>query len=445
MQDKRTIYSVRHLNSELRQVLDGSFPLIWVQGEISNLSSPRSGHLYFSLKDEQAQIRCALFRNKRNLLRIKPSDGDRVLVRARITLYEPRGDCQLIIEHMEAAGSGLLQQAFEQLKAKLDQEGLFAKERKLPLPPYPKRVGIITSPSGAALQDILNILQRRYPSAAVTVYPSSVQGENAAEELQQALQLALERAEADVLILGRGGGSLEDLAAFNDEKLARTIAAANIPIVSAVGHETDFTIADFVADRRAPTPSAAAELVTPEQQALAQQFLQYANRLQQRLQQKLQQIQQQLDHQEQRLQRAHPGSKLRQQQQALDTLQQRVMRTWQQLQHKQTQQLDNLQQRLHLQHPATRIQYAKQQIHQQQKRLHKQQGLILQQKTQQLQNTAQALHTLSPLATLQRGYSIVQRADKTSVVRSSHETQPGEKLHVRLAEGSLEVEVTQQK
>ena len=230
----RDIYTISRLNAEVRAVLEGSFPLLWIEGEVSNLAAPRSGHLYFSLKDAHAQVRCALFRAKRQRLRFSPGDGDHVLVRARISFYEPRGDFQLIIEHLEPAGAGAAQREFEALKQRLQAEGLFDPARKQPLPMFPRRLGVITSPSGAAIRDVLDVLRRRAPHLAVTIYPAQVQGKGAADEIREALELALQRADCDVLLLTRGGGSLEDLAAFNDERLARTIAAAGIPVVSAV-------------------------------------------------------------------------------------------------------------------------------------------------------------------------------------------------------------------
>ncbi|MCP5022944.1 MAG: exodeoxyribonuclease VII large subunit, partial [bacterium] len=260
---QRDIYSVSRLNSEVRAVLDASFPLLWVEGEISNLARPSSGHIYFSLKDPHSQVRCAMFRMKRQRLRFEPENGMQVLVRARPNLYEARGDFQLSIEHMELGGEGLLRQAFEELKQRLDQEGLFDSGQKRPLPQFPRQIGVITSPSGAAIRDMISVLKRRLPAIPVVIYPVQVQGDRSAVDINQAVQLANRRSECDLLILTRGGGSLEDLMAFNDEQVARAIAASEIPIISAIGHEIDFTIADFVADQRAPTPSAAAELATP--------------------------------------------------------------------------------------------------------------------------------------------------------------------------------------
>ena len=322
----RDVFSISRLNAEVRSVLEGSFPLLWVEGEISNLAAPRSGHLYFSLKDAHAQVRCALFRAKRQLLRVEPANGDQVLVRARVAFYEPRGDFQLIIEHLEPAGAGSAQREFEALKKRLQAEGLFDAERKRPLPGFPRRLGVITSPSGAAIRDVLKVLRRRAPQLAVTIFPAQVQGKGAADDLLAALNAALQRADCDLLLLTRGGGSLEDLAAFNDERLARAIAAAGIPVVSAVGHEIDFTISDFVADRRAPTPSAAAELISPDTQALVRAVGKFSQRLGKTLRRRLQLDRMRLNGLEGRLRRAAPAVRLQQQQQLVDRLDLRLTR-----------------------------------------------------------------------------------------------------------------------
>ncbi|MEW5972932.1 MAG: exodeoxyribonuclease VII large subunit, partial [Pseudomonadota bacterium] len=276
--------TVSSLVREIRALLEGNFPLVLVEGEISNLARPGSGHLYFTLKDAGAQLRCAMFRNRASLLRFRPQDGAHVLVRARITVYEPRGDLQLVVEHIEEAGLGALQRAFEQLKHRLAAEGLFEATRKRPLPALPHRIGIITSPSGAAVRDVLHVLERRFPMIPLRVYPTSVQGAGAADEIVAALRRANEDGDCDVLLLVRGGGSLEDLWPFNEERVARAIAASQLPVISGVGHETDFTIADFVADARAPTPSAAASLAVPDALAVADQLRALEGRLLRRMQ-----------------------------------------------------------------------------------------------------------------------------------------------------------------
>ncbi|HKL78459.1 MAG TPA: exodeoxyribonuclease VII large subunit, partial [Gammaproteobacteria bacterium] len=273
------VYTVSRLNHEARGLLESGFPLLWIEGELSNLSRPSSGHMYFTLKDEQAQVRCAMFRGRNRLLRFKPADGTKVLIRAQVSLYVARGEFQLIVEHMEEAGEGALQRAFEELKRKLAAEGLFADELKRPLPTFPRQVGVITSATGAAVRDVLTTLRRRFPALPVVVYPVPVQGQAAAPAIAEALATANRRAECDVLILTRGGGSLEDLWSFNEPEVARAIRTSDLPVVVGVGHEVDVTIADFAADVRAPTPSAAAELVVPD----AREWLATLDRLRRRL------------------------------------------------------------------------------------------------------------------------------------------------------------------
>ena len=321
---ERDIYSVSRLNLEARLLLEQGFPRIWLEGELSNVSRPSSGHLYFTLKDARAQIRAAMFRSRNQAIRFRPEEGLQVLVRGRVSLYEPRGDYQLIVDHMEEAGDGALRRAFEELKRKLDAEGLFDAARKQPLPALPARIGVITSPSGAAVRDVISVLRRRFPAIPVLIYPVPVQGKEAGGEIANAIRLASRRADCDVLILTRGGGSLEDLWPFNEEVVARAIHDCRIPLVSAVGHEIDFTIADFVADRRAATPSAAAELVTPDQLEWLARLTQLSARLENRLRHTLSDDQRRLAWLEQRLQQVHPGQYLRQQAQRLDELEQRA-------------------------------------------------------------------------------------------------------------------------
>jgi exodeoxyribonuclease VII large subunit len=269
---ERKIYSVTELSREIKGMLEGKFPDVWVTGEVSNFRAAGSGHLYFTLKDASAQLRAVCFRNQARYLKFKPQDGISVIARGRLSVYEARGEYQLLVEYLEPAGLGALQLAFEQLKAKLAAEGLFDPARKKPLPVLPRTVGIVTSPSGAAIRDILRVLRRRFPNMNALLYPVKVQGEGAAEEIAAGIAYFSKHSLADVLIVGRGGGSLEDLWAFNEEPVARAIAASKIPIISAVGHETDFTIADFVADLRAPTPSAAAEMAVPDGAELSRYF-----------------------------------------------------------------------------------------------------------------------------------------------------------------------------
>jgi len=307
---QREVFSVSRLNREARALVEGHFPLIWVEGELSNLARPSSGHLYFTLKDEQAQVRCAMFKLRNQLLGFKPDNGMQVLARARVSLYEGRGEFQLLIEHLEEAGDGALRRTFEQLKHKLAAEGLFDATQKKPLPSLPRCIGVITSPSGAALRDILSVLRRRFPALPVLVYPVPVQGQGAGEKIAAAIRLAAQRRDCDVLIVSRGGGSLEDLWAFNEEVVARAIHACDLPIISGVGHEIDFTIADFVADHRAATPSAAAELVSPDQTEWLAQLRGFELRFTQQLRTLLARHRQGLAWLEQRLQQQAPQRRL---------------------------------------------------------------------------------------------------------------------------------------
>jgi len=314
----RHILTPSSLNRLVRDLLGDALPQVWIEGELSNVAKPASGHLYFTLKDAGAQVRAAMFKPKSSWLRFKPADGMHVLVRARVGLYEPRGEYQLVVEHMEDAGLGALKRQFEELSAKLSLEGLFAADRKRSLPRLPKRIGIITSPTGAAVRDILHVLARRFPAAAVLIYPVPVQGAQAAGGIVAALTLAGRRAECDVLILARGGGSLEDLWAFNDERLARAIVASPIPVITGIGHEIDFTIADFAADVRAPTPSAAAELVVPDAEEWLNALSRFAARLQRSLRQQLEEHRERLRWLSGRAALVSPAARLNAQAQRLD-------------------------------------------------------------------------------------------------------------------------------
>jgi exodeoxyribonuclease VII large subunit len=440
-QPQRDIYSVSRLVRETRAVLEGSFPLLWVSGEISNLAQPASGHIYFSLKDEIAQVRCAMFRMKRQQLRFRPANGQQVLVRARVSLYEARGEFQLIVEHMEPAGEGALRLAFEQLKKKLAAEGLFDTEHKRPLPELPHQLGLITSPSGAAIRDLLSVLRRRFPALPVVIYPVQVQGEEAPQQIVRMLALANRRNECDVLILSRGGGSLEDLQAFNDEAVARAIHASQIPVVSGVGHEIDFTIADFVADQRAPTPSAAAELVAPDQMAWRQRMHQLAQRLELGQTRRLGLLGEHLHGLQRRLQRQHPAQRLQQRAQRLDELSQRLWRASDLLLLRHNRRLEQLQSRLQNQSPVKRLERLRL-LHQAlDERLRRGMATRLETARSRLAQQARDLHTLSPLNTLARGYAIVSRERDGKIVRAASEVELGESVKAQLSEGNLLCEV----
>lgn len=429
-----TAISVSELNRQVRSLLENSFMTLRVEGEISNLARPSSGHWYFTLKDDRAQVRCAMFRNRNQLVRFRPKEGDQVVIQAKVSLYEGRGDFQLICEQMQESGLGKLQQAYEVLKQKLAAEGLFETARKRPIPSPARHVGVITSPTGAAIHDILTVLERRCPALPVALYPVAVQGAEAAGQIVRAIELANRDQRCDVLIVGRGGGSLEDLWSFNEEVVARAIAASHIPIVSAVGHEVDISISDLVADLRAPTPSAAAELISPDQQALQQQLTHLQRRLQRQLQQQLQRCHERVNHL--RLRLRHPGERLREQSQRLDQLELRLQRA---LQHQLTlrkQRLITLEQRMRQVSPSRVLQQKAQQLQPLQRRLHAAIHHLLERRQLQLQSLGRELHSVSPLATLERGYAIVQSADGSAITDSS-QVQSGDQIQARLHHGTL--------
>ncbi|MDH5572975.1 MAG: exodeoxyribonuclease VII large subunit [Gammaproteobacteria bacterium] len=433
--NNRDIYTISRLNREVRTVLEGSFPLIWLEAEVSNFSCPASGHWYFSLKDEAAQVRCAMFRNQNRLLRFRPENGMQVLVRAHIGLYEARGEFQIIIEHMEEAGNGALQRAFDQLKLKLHKEGMFDPLHKKLIPSLPHCVGVITSATGAAIHDIITTLNRRFPALPVIIYPVAVQGEGAAKEISDMIRTAENRKECDVLILARGGGSLEDLWAFNEEILARAIYECSIPIVSGIGHEVDFTIADFVADYRAPTPTAAAEMVSPDQYSLLQQLQQQQAKITSLIQRKLQLSQQKLDWLNKRL--PHPVRKLHDIAQRLDETEQRlILAQSHTIKHKQAE-IKLLYNSLRQHNPVHKLEKIKLRQVELETRLHNVTKFTLQQKHLELQHAAHNLHAVSPLATLNRGYAIITRQDNNKLIQSSAQLKPGQKVLNRLAKGKF--------
>ncbi|EMH4028825.1 TPA: exodeoxyribonuclease VII large subunit [Serratia marcescens] len=435
-----SIFTVSRLNQTVRQLLEMEMGQIWLSAEISNLSQPASGHWYFTLKDDRAQVRCAMFRNSNRRVTFRPQNGQQVLVRASITLYEPRGDYQLIAESMQPAGDGLLQQQFEQLKQRLSAEGLFDQQFKQPLPAPAKCVGVITSASGAALHDILQVLQRRDPSLPIIIYPTSVQGAEAPMQIVRAIETANRRDECDVLIVGRGGGSLEDLWSFNDERVARAIFASRIPIVSAVGHETDVTIADFVADLRAPTPSAAAELVSRNQLELLRQLQSQQQRLEMAMDYYLAQRQQQFTRIHHRLQQQHPHLRLARQQTLLFKLQRRMEDGMQQQLRLAARRSEHAQQRLAQVQPQGRIHRYQQRVQQQEYRLQQAMERQLNAYRQRFGVACSQLETVSPLATLARGYSVTQ-TPRGELLKTTKQAQVGELLKTRLQDGWVESEV----
>jgi exodeoxyribonuclease VII large subunit len=484
---ERNVYTVSRLNREVRVLIERGLGVIWVEGELSNLSVPSSGHWYFSMKDRDAQLRCAMFRQKNMSVGFTPKSGQQILARGRVSLYEPRGDYQFIVEHLEEAGVGALKREFERLKTKLAAEGLFALERKRNLPRFPRCIGVVTSPTGAALRDILHILGRRFPPAAVLIYPTPVQGDAAIASIVEAIQTASVRAECDVLIVARGGGSLEDLWAFNDERVARAIHSSAIPVVSGVGHEIDFTIADFVADARAPTPSGAAELVAPDRnaclEALARtmermsvgmrrelralgtrfsaasarlkfshpgvrlnQQAQRLDELEQRLnasaQRELRLIASQFEGMSQRLKLAHPGVRLAQQNQRLGDLEQRLMGAMRGALHRDRTRVSEICTRLVHQSPAHRIRELRVRHGALDRRLDHTMTQLLSRADHRLGLAARTLNTVSPLATLERGFALVKRVSDGKLVTDSNSVAIGDEIQAQLAHGTVTARVT---
>jgi exodeoxyribonuclease VII large subunit len=483
----RSVYTVSRLNKEVRILLERGLGVVWVEGELSNFSQPSSGHWYFSLKDRDAQVRCAMFRLKNSALGFTPKAGQHVIARGRVSLYEPRGEYQLIVDHLEEAGVGALQREFERLKAKLAAEGLFASEHKRSLPRFPRRIGVVTSPTGAAVRDVLNILARRFPPAAVLVYPTAVQGAAAAPAIVQALQLASARMDCDVVILARGGGSLEDLWAFNDERVARAIRACAVPVVTGVGHEIDFTIADFAADARAPTPSGAAELVAPDRASCLEALARMEARMSACMRRELRVVSGQFASVCARLKQSHPGMRLIHQAQRLDDLEQRLASAASAVLHTRRHRLSEAFARLVQRSPDVRLSLRRQHLDDLQQRLAATSRALLNARHHRLNDASSRLmrrspehlvrecgrreevlrarldHSVkqylsrlshrvelagktldmaSPLATLARGFAIVTRPDG-SLVSDAGAIAPGEEIEARLASGRLRARVTQ--
>ncbi len=434
---QREVYSISRLNREARLLLEGGFPLLWVEGELSNLAQPSSGHWYFSLKDSTVQVRCAMFRQYGALVRFSPKNGMQVLARARVSLYEGRGEFQLLIEHLELAGDGALREAFERLKQRLNAAGLFAAERKKPLPAWPRCVGVVTSPTGAALQDVLSILQRRAPSVEVIVYAVPVQGADAPPKIVAAVNRAATDGRCDVLIVARGGGSLEDLWAFNTEEVARALYACTIPVVTGIGHEIDITIADFVADRRAATPSAAAELASPDEALWRQRLAHCAQRLHNCWQAYHARHAVTLARLEKLLYVRHPGTRLREHTLRLDELELRLRRAGALQQRHAEARLAAAHARLLGYRPLPRLQHLYSHLSNLIQRLHAAWARTHEQRSQRLVLAARTLHTTSPLVTLERGYAIVRTLSEGKIVRTAEALHPGDVVETQLAVGGL--------
>lgn len=435
MKQKRRIFSVSLFNQQVKNCLEQNFDRVWIEGEISNLACPTSGHWYFSLKDRQAQVRCAMFRTRNRMVKFSPKNGTHVLLMAKVSLYEPRGDFQLLVEQLEPAGEGALQQQFEQLKRQLADEGLFDPETKKPLPKFPGKIGIITSKQGAALKDVLTVLRRRFPAIPVLIYPSSVQGDKAPGELVHAIEQAHSAQHCDVLIVCRGGGSLEDLWAFNNEQVARAMHQCSIPIISAVGHETDVTIADFVADVRAATPSAAAELVSPDKTDWLEAFNTLEKRLIRLVRSGLEQKKQRIEWLSKHIQ--HPRQKLHTQSQRLDELEQRLLTRFRNLNHSAQIRLENAAARLTQQSPEKKLPQLLWKVNSLEQNLRSTMAHIMDERKQRLSSLSRALDGVSPLATIGRGYAIVRTHPGKEIVRTVENLKSGEQIEAQLREGKI--------
>ncbi len=437
----RDIWTVSRLNTEARAILEGALPLLWIQGEVSNLAEPRSGHCYFTLKDSVAQVRCAMFRQRRQYLSFRPANGQQVLLRARLTLYEQRGDFQLKVEHMEPAGEGALRLELERRKRRLAALGLFDEAHKRLLPTLPGQIGLITSASGAAVHDLLTVLGRRLALVPVLVYPVPVQGEGAAEAIIDALALANRRAECDLLILARGGGSLEDLMAFNDEQLAHAIRASDIPVLTGIGHEVDFSIADLAADRRAATPSAAAELAVPSAQAFGQRLASAERGLASAVAVRRRSAGMRLDKAAGALRLLHPRARLAQLAQTLDLFELRLTRGVRRRTSAEAARLQRARSALAGASPRRELIERRGRLAVLAQRLLDRGPMLLRRREQRLGAVLGRLEVLNPLAVLRRGFAVASRERDGRLVRAASQVQIGERLGLRLAEGALRVRV----
>ena len=442
----RQVISVSDLNRDAKRLLESEFPILYVEGEISNLAQPGSGHWYFTLKDDRAQIRCAMFKNRNHMVRFKPRNGQKIIVRGRISLYEGRGEFQMIAEFLEDSGDGGLRRAFEKLKAALQTEGLFDQAGKKPIPTLPEHIAIITSPTGAAIRDVISVMQRRFPAVRISILPVQVQGEESVPQIVAALQRANrpsveesgEQASDpfDLILLTRGGGSLEDLWSFNTEPVARAIAASHLPVVCAVGHESDVSIADFVADLRAPTPSAAAELITPDGDVLLDSFNMLTQRLWQLMDQRITDGSRDILHLRKRLR--HPRAHLEELAQRLDELERRLVSSINNQLERQQSRLD----RYRLNSPQKAIDANRVRLGYLREKLIGHSQSAIRGRSDQMINFTVRLDTLSPLATLQRGYAIVSSEQDGHIVTSSEDLQPGDHIRARLKSGAVIAEVT---
>ncbi len=438
MNQSHTVYQVSELTNEMRRLMETSYPEIWIEGELSSLSAPASGHVYFSLKDERSQLRCAMFKGRASISRYKPKAGDLVRVRAKISVYGARGDLQCVVQHIEEAGEGLLQRRFEELKQELNRQGLFEQKYKKTIPAFPNHIGVITSPSGAAVQDVLTTLKRRCPGIPVTVYPAVVQGDSAAQSIIQGLRDAVQHKQADVLILTRGGGSLEDLWCFNHDELAKIIFDCPIPVVSGVGHEVDITIADLVADARAATPTAAAEMVTPDTRYLAGQLISVSFRLHNAQRRAIERLGQNVDMTAKQL--VHPKESLIRKNERLRALSNRVKRAitndikWQ------SSAIDRTGRQLLSSHPLRLVKHKTNTLIQTSNRLKRAHQRGFEINHAKISALSGQLNMISPLATLERGFSIA-RDKNQDIIRSKTKVMLGDPITLQLADGAVDCKV----
>lgn len=435
----RYILTVTELTQEIKETLEEKFYDVWVEGEISNLRIPSSGHLYFTLKDDFSQIRAVLFRMRSRGLRFIPEDGLHIICRGRVSLYEKRGEYQLILEEMEPKGIGALQLAFLQLKERLEKEGLFDPSHKKPIPLLPQTIGIITSPTGAVIRDMIHIIHRRFENVGILLYPVRVQGEGASREMAEAIRYFNKMKNVDVIILGRGGGALEDLWAFNEEEVARAIYRSKIPIISAVGHETDYTISDFVADLRAPTPSAAAELVVKEKRELIRTLRSLRDRLQNQILQNLEEMRRSIAYLRRRL--IHPKKRIEDLFIRVDDLSHRIERSILNEVKRKRERTTFLEQRTLLRSPMHQIKILRSSLHETEKEIVQRIKRLMELKRERLHGILGKLESLSPLSVLQRGYSITRKLPSLKILRDSSEVKKGDQVEVRLYRGALTCKV----
>ncbi len=439
------IISVTELNKLAKSLLENGIPKLWIEGEISNLARPASGHIYFSLKDETSQIRCAWFKQRQSINANDISNGMKMLALGKISLYQPRGEYQFIIEKMETAGEGDLKRKYEELKQKLFNEGLFDREKKLQIPKLPKKIGVITSPSGAAIRDVLSILKRRFPLLPIVIFPITVQGDNAAPDIENALKKANLRADCDVLILTRGGGSLEDLWAFNEEIVARAIHTSKIPIISAIGHETDTTIADFVSDIRAPTPSGAAEIVTPDQSELLNLLETTSRRIEHEINQYINSKSQSMDWLSKRLSQSSPLMTVRKKIEISGNLRKLLFSSIGHNLSLQTKAVDNFKFRLNNSSPTLKIQKAISHLSEMQLKITASTKSSLTKFNSQLTALGKTLDSLSPLKTLDRGYAVARDSKTKKIISNSEKVSINSRIDIKLAKGEIAAKVIERK